>query len=137
MIERHQVQRQSLKAKQQERWTQETNERADRLPRGLKGLWTRITGKYGKIRQQNECEAEAAKQRDRFEHQALIDRQLEDRRILQRQIIQVRNVTALLLKDLVRDSAYYKNMGNETVINMTSKSEQTWIANPHSRSLSI
>ena len=46
----HQEKRQALKEKQEKRWQKETIERSKRLPRGLKGIWYRLTGKYQKIR---------------------------------------------------------------------------------------
>lgn len=42
----------------------EERNRAARLPRGLGGLWSWITGRYGKIRRQNEVETLVAQRRD-------------------------------------------------------------------------
>ena len=110
MTERHRQERSILRDKQSARWQAETIERSKRLPRGLKGLWSRLTGKYGKVRAQNEREASAGLVRDRSEQQALIDRQMEDRRILQRQIRQVRRSTSAEITELNRDVAQYLRM---------------------------
>ncbi|HMS82666.1 MAG TPA: hypothetical protein PKD12_03335 [Nitrospira sp.] len=72
----HQNERSQLQQKQEKRWQQETLERSQRLPKGFKGIWFRITGRYSKIRAQNEREAETCRMRDRHETQQLIDRQL-------------------------------------------------------------
>lgn len=68
------------------RWVQETRERLARFRSGLKGLWDRITGRHGAIRRQNELECERATMRDRAERQALVERQLTERRELQNQV---------------------------------------------------
>ena len=72
----HREQRMALKQKQEERWQTETIERSKRLPKGLKGIWYRLTGKYQKIRSQNELETKHCHRRDRDEKQILIDRQI-------------------------------------------------------------
>lgn len=69
------------------RHVEESRIRYERFSRGLlKSLWDRITGRHAEIRRQNEVELSAALKRDAAERQALIDRQLQDRRTLHRQI---------------------------------------------------
>jgi hypothetical protein len=69
------------------RQVEETRIRHDRFSKGLlKGIWDRITGRHAAIRRQNEEELSAAMQRDVGERQVLIDRQLNERRSLHRQI---------------------------------------------------
>lgn len=82
----HQNERSRLQQKQDERWQQESAQRSERLPRGFKGIWFRITGKYHKIREQNERETEQCRIRDRYEMQSLIERQLILLQKLQEQI---------------------------------------------------
>jgi len=82
----HHEHRVALKEKHDERWQKETIERSQRLPRGLKAIWHRITGKYQKIRRKNERETEKCRVRDRDEKQAFIDRQLKERQVLQKEI---------------------------------------------------
>ncbi|NKE48622.1 relaxase [Roseomonas frigidaquae] len=64
----------------------EARTRAERFRSGLKGLWDRLTGRRLKIAGQNEADYIASKRRDAEEHQALVDRQLAERRTLQRKI---------------------------------------------------
>ena len=69
----HHKERERLKQKHEERWQKESLQRSQRLPKGLKGIWFRITGKYQNIRRQNEQETEKCRIRDRYEKQTLID----------------------------------------------------------------
>lgn len=69
------------------RHVEETRIRYERFSKGLlKGIWDRITGRHAAIRRQNEDELSLSVQRDAAERQILIDRQLEERRLLHRQI---------------------------------------------------
>ncbi len=107
----HRHDRQRLKAKHEERWKQESLQRSQRLPKGLKGIWHRITGKYQKIRSENELETKQCRIRDRDEKQRLIERQLKERQTLQRQahpMIQEHKLQVLQLK---QDVAGYIEMG--------------------------
>ena len=83
---RHREERQALTKAQEKRWTAETNDRAAKLQRGFSGLWQRVTGKYSKIREQNEREAWKALMRDRAERDDLIAGQLDERHVLQDEI---------------------------------------------------
>ena len=66
-VERQRAEREKLEKSHQDRWNSETNARAKRLTSGLQGIWQRLTGKYAKIKHQNEQEALLALQRDRKE----------------------------------------------------------------------
>lgn len=68
------------------RWMHEARDRAERFRTGLRGLWDRVTGRYAAMQKRNMVEAEQAQMRDQAQRQALIDRQLEERRELQRLI---------------------------------------------------
>jgi len=57
MIMRHRKERANLLKRQEERRIAENKIRAAKLPTGLKALWFRLTGKYRKIKEQNEKEA--------------------------------------------------------------------------------
>jgi hypothetical protein len=86
MVERHRTDRQALLAAQDVRWIKEAVERAERFRRGVLGLWDRLTGKQAKLHGQNERETAAAAERDARDKQILIERQLDERRRLQREI---------------------------------------------------
>ena len=113
LSEAHRNARQDLKEKQDTRWIAETKERSQRLRHGLGGLWDRLTGRYAKVRKQNEHETLLARDRDQEERQALIDGQLAERRRLQREIRQARHMHASNLTRIYRDVADYQRMGKE------------------------
>lgn len=92
MVERHRAARHDLQTGQDERWIEESRQRAERFRRGMLGLWDRLTGKHAKLRQRNEIEFAVAAARDAEEKQALIERQLDERRQLQREIQHARRV---------------------------------------------
>jgi hypothetical protein len=106
----HAAERVKTDAGQQTRYEQETRQRADRMRRGLAGLWDRLTGTYAKLRKQNELEALWALQRDREQRHALLQAQRAERQTLQLQIQQARSRLAAHLRDLHRDAANYRLM---------------------------
>ena len=105
MVARHKDERSRLWADHEKRWLAETNKRASRLPRGLSGLWRRLTGEYAKIKAQNERETLQCWQRDRSEKDALIFKQLEERQALQREIEKRRAIAQEELMQLRKDVA--------------------------------
>ncbi|MWD26879.1 relaxase/mobilization nuclease domain-containing protein [Aquicoccus sp. SCR17] len=108
MAGRHRDERRQLDAAQAKRRTAETNARAARLPKGMKGIWHRITGRYAEIRKRNEQEAWTAHLHDRAEKDALILEHLEERRALQLEIKQQRNQQQHELLQLRADVARYQ-----------------------------
>lgn len=110
LVGRQRQERKELLTAQKKRWIAETNARAERLPRGISGLWHRLTGKYGKIRQQNEREAWSALLRDRVERDDIIAGQLEERRVLQERIREQRERQEADLLQLREDIARYQDM---------------------------
>lgn len=107
MTQHHRKARTDLDVRQKSEWDEETRARAARLPKGLRGLWHRLTGKYRQIRRQNEQEAQRSRERQAAERQALIERQLEQRAVLQARIREMRREQASLLRDLHRDIGRY------------------------------
>lgn len=89
---RHRQQRAELESGQTDRAFREARHRAQRYRVGLKGLWDRLTGRHARTRRENEADALLSTQRDADERQALIQAQLQERRALQTQIIQVRRM---------------------------------------------
>ncbi len=108
MVARHRDERDNLSKRHEQRWLVETNERAERLPRGFTGLWRRLTGEYARIKQQNERELVAAWQRDRAETDSLVMRQLEERQTLQADIKRQRARAQDELMRLRRDIMSYQ-----------------------------
>ncbi|OKL42922.1 relaxase/mobilization nuclease domain-containing protein [Pseudovibrio exalbescens] len=82
--QRQRQERQALNQHHQERWDKETKIRSERLPNGLGGIWSRLTGKYAKIRHQNAYEAWEALKRDEAEKEHQIVKHLEERSAVQR-----------------------------------------------------
>jgi hypothetical protein len=108
MVARHVDERKTLSQMHERRWLAETNERAERLPSGITGLWRRLTGEYAMIKKQNEQELIGAWQRDRAETDTLIAGQLDERQILQRDIKRRRARAQDELMRLRRDVMEYQ-----------------------------
>ncbi|HWJ88729.1 MAG TPA: relaxase [Pelagibacterium sp.] len=110
---RHRDEREKLNAGLERRWEAETLRRAQRLPKGISGIWHRLTGQYAKIRIQNEREAFEAYRRDREAKDDLIFRQLEERSTLQSYIKAQRAISQQRLILLREDVANYDVLENE------------------------
>jgi hypothetical protein len=109
MTQGHRTARTKLDQRQKGEWETETGARAARLPKGLLGLWHRLTGKYQEVRSQNEAEANTTRLRHDRERQELIDTQLKQRAVLQTQIKELRRRQAGLLAELRQDIGRYLN----------------------------
>lgn len=110
----HRQQRQELKAQQYSRWNEEELVRSNRLRKGFKGLWDRLTGTYQRTRRKNEAETEACLARDKHEKQQLIDAQLNTRRALQTEFKQVREAQQQERLELYKDvKNSYESLGRQ------------------------
>jgi Ti-type conjugative transfer relaxase TraA len=87
----HRKQREVLSEKQKQRRMQEQQLRRDRLPKGLRGIWSRITGGDEKLRNEIRDEIRNSKDRDAAEKHALIKQQLKERKVLQQDITAFRH----------------------------------------------
>lgn len=110
MKEAHQAERQKLDLMQRQRLTVEQRERSSRVRTGAKGVWDILTGRYFKVRKQNEMEAFFGLQRDRNQRHDLVQSQLKERQGLQSQIVAARERHAGQLLGLYRDAAQYRRM---------------------------
>ncbi len=81
--DQHRAERVAIKAKQEERSKAETKTRQDRLNKGLRGLFDRLTGKASDIRRENETDAWRAMKRDQAQRDDLVLAQMRDRKNLQ------------------------------------------------------
>jgi hypothetical protein len=86
----HRAQRQTVDRQQAERGKVEAQGRAARLRKGVMGLWDRLSGKRGKVSEQNAREIAACKVRDRAEHHAVVEAQMQERGELQGRIMHMR-----------------------------------------------
>jgi hypothetical protein len=103
----HDAERAKLDHGQAERLKADTQARAERLRKGLGGLWDRLTGEHAKVKAQNEMEAYWSLQRDRAQRDALVSAQLRERQALQQKIIKLRQEQAQQLRELHRDLHRY------------------------------
>ncbi|MDZ7601379.1 MAG: relaxase [Hoeflea sp.] len=103
LTKQHRQARDALKSKQHAEWDAENLVRANRLPRGLRGLWHRLTGRYQEARAFNENEAAATCMRHRSERQSLIEMQLDQRAKLQIRFKELRNQQAGQLRELRKE----------------------------------
>lgn len=109
MTQLHREARSKLDQRQEAEWQAETRERAARLPKGLSGLWHRLTGKYQEMRAQGEAEALLTRERHAAERQALIEKQLEQRAVLQARFRELRGEQARQLLELRKEVGRYLN----------------------------
>ena len=86
----HRNERQKLNDGQAKRWNEETKVRSDRLNKGLRGLFDRLTGQAKPIRKQNELDARKAAKRDQDQRDFMVKEQIKERRALQRQFKKLR-----------------------------------------------
>lgn len=108
MTRLHRQAREKLDQRQKAEWEVETRARAERLPKGLLGLWHRITGRYQDVRHQNEIEAALTRTRQAEERQRLIEGQLTQRAVLQSRFKDLRREQADQFLDLRRDIGRYR-----------------------------
>jgi hypothetical protein len=113
MTRHHRKAREEIENKQKSEWDTETLNRAARLPKGLRGLWSRLTGKYQIIRAENEAEAKATQARQAQERQRLIEEQMRQRSVLQERIRDLRHKQAETLLDLRADIGRYLKLSGE------------------------
>lgn len=113
MVNAHRKERKAFHTKRAARWKEETRVRSQRLPRGLKGIWFRLTGKHQKIKAQNERETESCRTRDHDEKQNLIIRQLSERQQLQQEFNALKQEHFGQLLQLKQDIARYREIRAE------------------------
>jgi hypothetical protein len=90
MNKAHREERKKLKAGQDKRWADETKARSERLNKGLRGLFDRLTGKAKSIHLQNELDARKAAKRDQKQRDFMVVEQMKERRSLQRKVLKFR-----------------------------------------------
>lgn len=110
IVERQRQERAELERRQQERAGRESAARANRLNKGFRGIWDRLTGAHGRTARQNELEAWEATQRDRRERDALIEAHLDERQGLHLIEQEARDAHGKEVLQLHRDIAGYTAM---------------------------
>jgi len=106
ITDRHARERKLLEARQNRRTTKETQIRQERFNKGLRGLFDKFTGAYSKTKQKNELESYQALKRNQKQRDALIFRQMDQKREFDRQNSQIferaHRAQALLKADIQR-----------------------------------
>lgn len=110
MRNKHRQERDTLEQKHNERWHEEETHRMKRVPKGLKSILSRITGRYKKIRNQNEQEAMSCRLRDKNEKQKLVEKQLHERQKLQDKIQNLREERNDAIVQMRKDIGQYMEM---------------------------
>lgn len=113
MVQRQRALRRELDTMQAQRQDGEARERAARVPKGIRGLWGWVIGQNRKIRFQNELDAKRAQERDRAEREAVIQKQLAERRALQERVKAMRAQQHEAMQELTRDVAHYARLGKD------------------------
>ncbi len=121
MRDQHTAEREKLAEEQKARWEHEEKLRIQRLPKGIKGLWHRITGKYQKVRALNEKEVKRAIERDQAERQKLITQHLKQRQKLQKKLEKLRYERNEAMLSLRLDIGQYLEMQGKDRPSLTDK----------------
>lgn len=123
MKARHGEERKAEYARIAEREKREQLTRAARLPKGFSGIWSRITGKLSKIKDQNEMEALRSWQRDRTEKDALVTRQLDERQRIQEAVRAMRETRAQEIMQIRKEIAAYVAMKRGDVPSLAKRTQ--------------
>lgn len=115
MTRTHREQRSSLRDTHKERSKLEAQARAAKLPRGIQAVWSFITGETRKIKTLNNDDTKLCFERDRREREALIFRQLSERRLLQKRIKAVRSHHAQTLLGLREEQRHLRGLVENTL----------------------
>ena len=124
MAQRHRNERNRLLEMQAARWTEESKTRAERLNKGIRGFWDRITGQRSKTLLKNEYDAWQTLKRDQAQKNDLIKAQLDERRGLQAHIQKERQDFVKDVARLHRDVSEYMKMERENKRGLTEEFAQ-------------
>lgn len=128
LVLRQRAERRVLRNQHALRRVDEIRNRANHLPRGIKAVWWKVTGKWKDMTRQIERETSMCDERDRDEQQTMFRQQLSERRSLRQGMQATRDQQALSRELLDRDVAEYLAMSSEAQSQaldaLRSKSEQ-------------
>lgn len=113
LIARHRADRTEQHEAQGRTADAEARTRAATLPRGIKGLWHRITGQYREARRAIEADAAASRARQQAERQLLIERQRAERAPLLAASKELRSRQAAELTELRREIGRFLKMAGD------------------------
>jgi hypothetical protein len=115
IVDRHRQERQELLNRQKDRAHAEALERNKRLRKGIMGLWDWVTGKRQKMKALIAQETEHAKQRDEAERQVLRQRQLKERREIQKLVSKQKKQLSINFKKLQNAPCAQNTQANHSV----------------------
>lgn len=90
----HRQERQQVREGQEQRWIAETKSRSDRLNKGVRGLFDRLSGKATATRVENERDAMQCAKRDQEQRDYLIKAQMKERQELQARVLKLKRKQA-------------------------------------------
>lgn len=125
--------RQSLIDRQQKRWVEETRTRMARIPRGVRGIWHKVSGTYKQIRARNEAEAKACLERDRKELHALVRSHILERQKLQTTVNAYKEEHKVEAQRIRKEIARYVATATEPLSPPVTKREKITIPEQMSR----
>lgn len=114
LADKHADERKALSARQDIRTVKELALRQERFNKGLRGLFDRITGAYSKLKRQNELETFEASKHDQKERDALIFRQMEQKRELARNSGKLLNKVRRTHSNFRRDLTQLRSLGGKS-----------------------
>lgn len=107
MVRYQREERHLVALRQKERWAKETKARSEKLNKGLRGIWDRMTGKSKSVRKANEADAMRCAKRDVDQRDRLVVAQMKDRRELQKRISTLRKKQKQDRQILLREMVQY------------------------------
>lgn len=107
MVMYQRQERENLKAKQDQRWVEETKARQDRLNKGLRGIFDRLIGTHSATIKRNEREALICAHRDQEQRDRLILAQITERKGLQTHARTIRDRHKVERQHLAKTIATY------------------------------
>lgn len=111
LVEKQSAEREHLRTEQERRQAEEATTRQAEFNKGLRGLLDRMLGRYKKLKQQNEYQAQLAHDRDRNERDKLVFQHMEVRRSLQSRIQRLGVFRETRQHALSQDIEQYKEIG--------------------------
>lgn len=132
----NQRERNRLKEAQKARWNAEIKKRSERMNKGFRGLWNKLTGKHARFQKQNEMETFFAYERDKKQNHDLRTAQMNERRNLQAEIQQKRQDHTKLQSQLYKDLGSYRRI-QERQISISSTRSNALNKLRNSRGLNV
>lgn len=124
LVERQKKERQKLKEMHEARWNAESVMRSQRLAKGLKGVWHRMTGQYSRTKRENERETLLAYQRDRKQKDTLIFRHIQERKNLHQQADEQIKPQAQEIQKLRQEISRYSAMRTNKPLDLKTELEK-------------